>query len=155
MVPDDVPSRLKPGKAVFPGHQVRVAEHLARVRFHRGSDENAGIQSPSRLWWREVPTRLAGVGVRLIRNLNPGLSQNFASFFTKTQNTKYYARPLSWTCEFFSLIRNLNPDSGSGSADSGYGSDLPGHSRGDRGNLSGPAESLIRNLNPDSGSGSV
>ena len=62
MVPDDVPSRLKPGEAVFPGHQVRVANHLHRVWFHRGSDENAGIHSPSRLWWREVPTRAAVVG---------------------------------------------------------------------------------------------
>ena len=72
MVPDDVPSRLKPGKAVLPGDQVRVANHLARVGFHRGSDENAGIHSPGRLWWREVPTRAAVVGVRVIRNLKPG-----------------------------------------------------------------------------------
>ena len=72
MVPDDVRSRLKPGKAVFPGEQVRVANHLARVGFHRASDENAGIHSPGRLWWREVPYRTAVVGVRVIRNLKPG-----------------------------------------------------------------------------------
>jgi hypothetical protein len=67
MVRDDVPSRLKPGEAVLPGDQIRVAKHLARVRFHRGSDESRDIHSPSRLWWREVPTRAAVVGVRLIR----------------------------------------------------------------------------------------
>ena len=41
-----------------------MATNVARVWFHRRSDENAGIQSPSRLWWREVPSRLAVVGVR-------------------------------------------------------------------------------------------
>ena len=84
MVRDDVRSRLKPGKAVFPGHQIRVAKHLARVRFHRGSDESRDIHSPSRLWWREVPYRTAVVGVRVIRNLKPGLGENFTSPGLKT-----------------------------------------------------------------------
>ena len=88
MVPDDAPSRLKPGKAVLPGDQIRVAKHLARVGFHRGSEENSGIHSPGRLWWREVPTGTAGVGVRLIRNHNPGLRNilhvsRTCNFFTK------------------------------------------------------------------------
>ena len=81
MVPGDVPSRLKPGEAVFSGHQVRVAKHLARVRFHRGSDENAGIHSPSRLWWREVPTGPAGVGVTPFARESVNSSRDLEKFY--------------------------------------------------------------------------
>ena len=74
-----------------------MATNVARVWFHRRSDENAGIQSPSRLWWREVPTRAAvvgdGAGLRL-----PIKRQNFVR-----------VQDFLGLVIFSALIGNLNP----------------------------------------------